>query len=376
MKAFHYFVTLVILLYGMGCATGRRAYLKGDYAKSVTQSVNRLQQNPTHKQSKDILRFAYPQLIKYNQEKINTLKRSSDALRWEKVMDLYAEMNRAYDLIQRSPAAKKIVTAQQFSSEYEEARRNAAEIQYQQAMQYMREKDRNSLKTALNRLARTLELNPSHPDAPQKKQEVINELMTYVIIRPIPMHSTMFSLSNEFFETQMTEHFKNYSANEFIRFASAREGAKDGDHYIIMTFDDFQVGQTLIESKEEERRKDKVVIGKNVVNKDSIVNVYGTVTAKVKLFRKTISSGGLLDVKIYDANTNQLLSQNKFPGTFVWEDRWGMYMGDERALTEDDKKYMNKPEVMPPPPQQLFIEFTKPIFQQVTGYINGFYSRY
>lgn len=376
MKKLHYLLTILVLLYAMGCATGRKAYLKGDYAKSVTQAVNRLQQNPTHKQSRDILHFAYPNLVKYNQDKINTLKRSSDAMRWEKVMDLYGELNRTYDLIQRCPAAKKTVTPQQFTAEFEESKSYAAEVRFQQGVQYMNQKDRNSLKSAYAQFQRALELKPSHPDAPQKLQDARNALMTRVIIRPIPMHSAIFSLSNDFFESQMMEYFRNYSANEFVRFESGRNNTQDGDHYIIMTFDDFQVGQTFVESKEEERRKDKVVIGKNVINKDSIVNVYGTVTAKVKLFRKTISSGGLLDVKIYDANTDALIAQKKFPGTFVWEDRWGMFMGDERALNDDDRKYMNKPEVMPPPPQQLFIEFTKPIFNQVTSFVDGFYRGY
>ena len=376
MKKIHYLFCLVVLLYATSCATGRKAYLKGDYAKSVTQAVSRLQQNPTHKQSRDILHFAYPQLLKYNQDKINTLKRGSDALRWDKAMDLYAELNRAYDLIQRCPAARKAVTPQNFATEHEEARRNAAEVHFQQGVSLMGQSNRNSLKSAYNQFNRAIELRPEHPDAARKKQEVRDALMTAVIVRPIPMHSAMFSLSNDFFESQLNEYFRNYSANEFVRFYSGRETSNNADHYIIMTFDDFQVGQTFVESKEEERRKDNVVIGKNAIKKDSVVNVYGTVTAKVKLFRKAITSGGLLDIKIIDAQTNAIIAQKKFPGSFVWEDRWGMFAGDERALTDDDRKYMNKPEVMPPPPQQLFIEFTKPIFNQVTGFVDGFYKSY
>jgi len=33
-------------------------------------------------------------------------------------------------------------------------------------------------------------------------------------------------------------------------------------------------------------------------------------------------------------------------------------------------------EAYPPMPQQLFIEFTKPIFGQLTGKVSNFYNRY
>lgn len=368
-------LALITILFGVGCASGRKAYLKGDYYKSVQQAVARLQQKPTHKESKDILYFAYPELLKYNGEKINTLKKSGDALRWEKVMDLYSEMNQASDLIQRCPAAKKIIDAKSFNAEYDEARRNAAEIHYAQALQYISLKDRNSLKSAYSQLKRTLDLNPNHSDAPTKLRSVKNDLTLKVVIQPIPMHSALFSLSNEFFETQLVDYFRKH-AGEFVEFYTASDRIDDADQYLVMRFDDFNVGQTYVKEKSEERKRDNVVIGKNAITKDSSVNVYGTVTAKVRLFQKSISSGGLLDVKMIDANSNSILSQQKFPGTFVWEDRWGMFMGDERALTDEDRSYMNHGESPNPAPQQLFIEFTKPIFQQTTRFVDGFYKSF
>lgn len=366
-------LTAILLVAAVGCASGRRAYTKGDYLKSVQQAVSRLQQNPSHKQSKDILYFAYPELLKYYGDRINTLKTGSDALRWDKVMDMYGELNGVYDQILRCPAAKKIVEPKSFQKEYSEARRNAADAHYASALQYMNLKDRNSLKTAYGKLGRVLELNPQHPDAAAKRGQLKEDLTIHVFVQPIPMHSQMFSLSNEFFENQLFDYFRRNSG-EFVEFHAADYRGAEPDQFLVMRFDDFNVGQTLVQEKNEER-KAQVVISKTKI-KDSVVNVYGEVTAKVKLVRKTISSGGLLDVKVVDAQSNAVLSQQKFPGTFVWEDRFGMFVGDERALTDEDKSYTRNRESPNPPPQQLFVEFTKPIFQQVTGFIGNYYRNF
>ena len=366
---------MLIAIVAAGCATGRKAYLKGDYLKSVTQSLNRLQQKPTDKTSKDILHFAYPELLKYEQTKINTFKTSSDPNRWEKVMESYTTLNGVYDHVQRTPAARKLVDAKSFSKEYEESRRNAAEMSYQEGLKDKDSPNRDLLKRAYKQFQHTLQLRPDHPDAAKQRDLVHEKLMIYVVVQPIPMHSAALSLSNSFFEQQMMEYFRKYAGNEFVRFYSASEKPEYADHYLVMRFDDFAVGQTIVYEKEAERTA-QVVVGKTQVTKDSAANVYGTVKANVRLFDKKLSSGGLLDVKIVDAGNNAIVSQKKFSGTFVWEDHWGSFVGDERALTKEDKPYMNHRETMPPPPQQLFIEFTKPIYGQTTSFVDGFYKSF
>ena len=64
------------------------------------------------------------------------------------------------------------------------------------------------------------------------------------------------------------------------------------------------------------------------------------------------------------------------PGTFVWQDAWATYKGDERALTKENKKMVNRRQLPEPGPQFLFVEFTKPIYNQLTAKIERFYKNY
>jgi hypothetical protein len=60
----------------------------------------------------------------------------------------------------------------------------------------------------------------------------------------------------------------------------------------------------------------------------------------------------------------------------VWQSEWGTFKGDERALTKKQLDICKLREVPPPPPQDLFIEFCKPIYAQVTGNLERFYRSY
>jgi hypothetical protein len=63
-------------------------------------------------------------------------------------------------------------------------------------------------------------------------------------------------------------------------------------------------------------------------------------------------------------------------GEFVWYTEWGYFNGDERALDEYFLEVVKLKEAYPPPPQDLFVAFTQPIFGQVTSKIRDFYRGY
>jgi hypothetical protein len=128
-----------------------------------------------------------------------------------------------------------------------------------------------------------------------------------------------------------------------------------------------------VKERIEDIKKDSIKTG---VTRDSTKRpVYTTATGKLTTFEKTIISSGILDFQIREMN-GKIITHEKMPGTFVWTDIWGSYRGDERALTDNDKILLNRRETYPPAPQDLFLEFTKPIFDQVTYKVRNFYSRY
>ena len=104
--------------------------------------------------------------------------------------------------------------------------------------------------------------------------------------------------------------------------------------------------------------------------------VYGTVKATLYHYTKTTTSKGIVSFRILDAKTGALLSAEKMPGEFVWKSEWATFNGDERALSAEQLKLSKQKELPAPASQDLFIEFTRPIYDQITTKIKDFYKGY
>ena len=375
---------LLLLLLLPACRATKRAYERGDYEVAVFNSIERLRRSPQNKKARETLRQAYPDMVATLQGDIDAAKMSPDPLRWERAIQHYEVLNRAYDEIMRAPAARQVVrNPQNFQTPYNEALLKAAEVRYAlgtEALAAGRAGDRERAKEAFAHFERALEWRPGFRDSEARREEARLYATLIVEIEPIPMHSRSLALSNAFFENQLTEYIATAPFSPFVRFVTLTETqalGREPDHILQMSFDDFVVGQSYVKETVLQRRRDSVVVGTHRVRDDSTVNVYGTVEAEMHRFRKEISSGGLLDLRILDARTGTVLSQRKFPGTFIWEDRWGYFQGDKRALDDEDQAFLRKTRESPnPPPQDLFIEFTKPIFSQVTQFVGAYYRNY
>ena len=363
------------------CKSGKTAFNKGDYEQAVYNAIKRLRKSPNNKKAIEAIQAAYPAMQNYYVEQIGVAKRSNDPLRWERVFDYYKELNQVYNEIQRSPGARRVLTGvQNYSSESEEARLKAAEARYALGELELAKDFREAAKAAYVHFERSLELVPNYKDAEDKLFQAQDMATIVVQIKPIPIHSRTLELSNEFFENQITEFVRSNTWSPFIRFMSGRDQNsryREPDHRLIMKFDDFVIGQAYLKEKEAERSRDSAIVETVKITEDSTAKRYFQAKATVYQFTKEIISTGLLDMKIVDTRSGAILSQRKFPGTFVWYDYWGYFNGDERALNEDDKKFIKKKrEIPPPPPQDLFIEFTRPIFNQLTDYVTDYYRNF
>lgn len=375
-----------LLLLG-ACNSGKKALQKGDYEEAVRTAVNRLRQSPNNKKARQVLNDAYDALVDYNLDRIRNLAFSSDPYRWDETVDLYAQLNDIYDEIKRSPAASDVIRSPRlFQREYEEALGKAAAARYALGAEVLpaaRAGNREAAKAAFNHFIAADHYQPGYRDAAALAEEARSLAMVRVQIEPIPMPARTLDISNEFFYNKIVEYVRNNTFSPFVEFYTAAEAESarlEPDQRVMLAFDEFVIGQAYIRETVEERSRDSVVVGQvDLVESGEKVkkDVYGTVKAEVHIFRKEINSNGVLDCQVVDMRAGAVLSQQKFPGSFSWFDFWGFYNGDERALTREDKdRLRNQREVMPPPPQDLFVSFTQPIFRDVTGFLKQFYEGY
>ncbi|QCK13498.1 hypothetical protein [Mangrovivirga cuniculi] len=370
------FFSIIALTIFQSCSSGKKQFEQGNYEEAVFLAVNRLRDKPDNKKATQTLRKAYPLAVNLHLRKINQYKSSTDRFKYDRIAQSYKLLNNMNNEVERCPACMNLVETRGFLNEYNEAARLAAEERYQAGVEFLSNGDRRSAIEAVNHFRRADQFVSNYKDVNDKIEEARWAATLKVLVEQIPVHSQTFGLSNQFFQNQINEYLAHQNSNEFVRFFTVDEAEKmqleEFDHYIRMQFDDFQVGNTHLRENSEVITRDSVKVG-DVEVEGVKKPVYGTVKAKLTVFTKSVMSRGLLDVQIWDARSNRILRQEKLPGQFEWVTQWGNFNGDERALTKEQIAITKMREVPPPPPQDLFIEFCKPIYGQVTNLVSGYY---
>ena len=377
MKVSH-FTVLVIALIAYGCSSGKAALTRGDYYEAVNSSLERLQQNSNNTKALETFQEAYPRFLTYLNNKVNNITPSSEIFKWETLHDLYMSGNKLYNKIQKTPAALDLVSNPvYYSSELEKAKIKSAEVRYQLGSDLLSKtskKDRQAALEAYKHFERAEFFYPQFRDVEAKKLEALERSILIINIAPLVPPVGSLELDVIFFYNQVVEYLKDEVESEFIKF---EPNYPDADHTLSLRFEEMVIGATNFSQKEVERIRDSVIVGTVEVQEEGNTvekEVFGKVKATVKRFEKSVFSEAVLEVLVIDNYSSTTLSQKRFPGSFMWVDYWGYFSGDERALTEEDKKRIMKDYELPnPKSQDFFIEATKPIFYDFSYFIRSFF---
>ena len=358
-----------------GCATGEKAYTRGDYVLAVVQATKRLRSDSDNEKAIATLRQAYPAAQNLHLENIERARRSSARFKWETLVTEYGELNELAEAIRRTPAAQPIVPNPLFQDEQlEDARSNAAKARFAAGQTALGRGDRASGREAFDHFTKVLLYNPAFPDGRQKLAEARELATLNVVIQPIACSNRGIDL--KFVENNLKQFLNEYRPGDFIRFHTSADAAGIGitNHVVEIKFDSFAVAGSKIEEKTQQVKQDNIVIGKTAG--DPPQDVIGTVKATVITYKRTVTSSARLDFKITDVSRSRVLNHKKFPGKHQWQHEWGTFRGDERALPANLKKIANQSNVPPPGSQELFTGFADPIFDQACNELKRYYTQF
>ncbi len=372
------FISLFLLsavLMATSC-TGRKKLEKGNYDEAVLKSIKRLRSNPDNNRAQDILEASYSYSKSDHLRQVNQILASQKQFRWDDVVWHYERLNYLNTEINKCPACLEVVPDPvYFTSELDSARYRASREHFEYGQVLMQRKDVLTSREAFRHFVKARDYTPQYNKINDWVAAALDAGTINVVIEEIPIHSRSLQLSNEFFQNQVRQYAQglNYTFVQFFSPIEAESSNLRVDQVIVFRFDDFIVGQTYLKEVVEKIQKDSVKVGDIKMEDGTSMPVYGTVQAELHRFSKSVTSTGLLDFKIVDAVSGATMLQNKFPGTYVWNTEWGFYNGDKDALEDSHLDLVRRKEAFPPAPQELFIAFTQPIFNQMTGQIQSFY---
>lgn len=375
-----YLLVCTVITVLSACSSGKKAYERGDYYSAVMKAITRLRQNPDHSKSATTLSDAYPLAVEYFESQANNAIASNSAFKWKNAIQSYNSMNQLYEQIRQCPGCLRVVSnPKNYYNEIGPLKEKAAEESYNAGITALMKGTRNDAKQAYYNFADAQSFVPGYKDVIEYLDKAKWEATLKVIVEQIPVPSR-YDLSGGFFQDKVEEFLHaNYDEMSFIKFytpvEAQSEQLQEADQLLRIQFDDFSVGNTNVKEKEETLTKDSVKVGE-IKMEGKLVPVYNTVKAKLTVTRKEVLSNGLLSMIVVDARTNGILTHKKFSGEFLWVNSWARFNGDERALSDQQLALCKQKEVQPPGAQDLFLEFTKPIYNQLIPSLKGFYQNY
>ncbi len=369
-------ICCAVVAFLFSCRSGEKLYNKGRYDEAVATFVKKLQRRPNDSQARQLLPAAYQHSMKVHEDRVSQLLVSNNQLKWESIRAEYRSMQRLYDIIQSSPAAMQVVKPKDYSSAITGAQENAAEARYERGNILLDRGDKASARQAYDEFAAALKLVNNYKDAKALMDEAYQMGVVNVVISQLEVRSPYFQFTADQFRDYLVRNIQQQQINRFVQFFDerfARENKVPADQYLELRFYDFIVGQTYVDRTQRDVSRE-IEDGTRKDSTGKEIKKYITVKATLFLTKQTVVSKGILDYRILNTANGQTIRQNRIPGSYTWVNEFGTYRGDSRALSDQDKSLMGGREMAPPPPDQLFLEFTKPIYTDLDRELRSFYS--
>lgn len=360
------------------CKTAEKLYQRGQYDEAVELAAKKLQKKPGDAKLIDVVQNAYRFAVNDHESRIRNYSNSNSELRWENIYREYLDLQRLYESIRRSPSIYDLVQPTDYSSYISTYKEEAGNVRYERGLELMDQNTKRSNREAYYEFQKALALKPGDLSIKQKIEESYENAVTNVVIMPLTRFGYQYSAYNfdyNNFNYDLLRYLDN-NKGSFLRYYSpsvAGSQAVRTDNTVEMRFSDVNIGR--YRDQRSVREVSKQIVGKEIViKKDSVVKEYITVKAKITTLTRTIQADGLLQATVRDFN-NRWLWSDTYRGDYSWSYTFATFTGDERALSDEDKKIINQREQWPPSNDEIIRIIMEEIRRKTECGINDYFNR-
>lgn len=370
-----------ICLIGFSCKTASKLYEKGNYDEAVELAAKKLQKDPDDPKLLNIIQNSYQYAVNDHENRIAATAAGNNELKWESMYYEYASLQKMYEAIYKVPAVFDIVKPANYSSYLITYSEKAADVRYDRGISFMQRYDKQSYRNAYREFQAALNFKPGDRDALQKMDEAYDYAVTNVVILPMQQQGgyvySSYTVGGNNFDDQMIRSLQYNSGNEFVKFYSAWDARSKNirvDQQVDMRLATMDIGR-YHDYRTTRKVSKEIVVKETVYKPDSIVKEYAKVYADITTTRRTMSSTALLQVSVRDANGGWLWNDN-FNSNHNWSTEFATYTGDARALSETDKKLINRREEYGPSEQEIIRCMLEEISNNALYRIKNYFNRY
>jgi len=378
MKPNFYSFIFLCTIFLFSCKSAEKLYNKGRYDEAVMLAAKKLQKKPGNAELLNVLQDAYRFAVNGHESNIRNLANSNSDLRWEHIYSEYQQLQALYEAIRRSPSVYDIVQPTDYSSYLATYKEEAGNARYERGLELMDQDNKQSYRQAYSEFQKALALKPGDLSIKQKMQESYENAVTNVVIQPLNRFGyqyTNYDFDYRNFNYEILRYLNN-NKGQFVRYYSpseARSGHLKTDNSVEMRFSDVNIGR--YRDQRSTREVSKQVVSKEIIiSKDSVVREYTTVKAKIITTIRTINADGLLQATVRDYYDRRIWNDT-YRGEYSWTYSFATYTGDERALSDEDKKLINQREQWPPSNDEIIRIIMEEIQRKAQCGISDYFNR-
>lgn len=360
------------------CKSASKLYQQGRYDEAVQLAAKKLGKKPNDAAQLDILQNAYRFAVQDHESRIRNYSNSTSNLRFENIYQEYQSLQYLYDAIRRSPSVYEIVQPTDYSSYITTYQEEASNARYDRGLELMNQGSKAGYREAYYEFEKALALKSGDIAIRQKMDEAYANAVTNVVVQPLTRFGYQYSNYNfdyNNFNYEVLRHLNDNRRSSFVRFYSANEARNNirTDQQVEMKFSDVNIGRYRDEKTVREVSK-QVVAKETVIKPDSIIREYITVKARITTTTRRLPADGLLQATIRDAN-NRWIWSDTYRGEYNWISTFSTYTGDERALSDEDRKLLNQREQWPPSDDEIIRIIMQEIQNKAQCGVVDFYNR-
>lgn len=353
---------LAAMLFAVSCNSSKKMLERGQYDRAIERSAEKLQKKPDKHKELEVLKEAYELANMFDRERIEFLELEGLDDNWIEIFELYEQLDRRQNRVKRLPSQiRNQFTFYNYSEEIIESKAAAAEVSYKRGMDCMNSGGKAGYRNAWEEFERAAEIFPGFKDAEEN----------LILAHNNGRNNALFIAENnsgimvpEFFSTELSKITLKELNTHWLNFDTFENEHTIYDYLLVMNIREISFSPEMVErnvireSKSVEDGMTYEYDGDGNVKKDSLGNdirvpdfkeVSAEVTETVQ--RKTAFLGGSID--IYETNGDQLIYTENLSVEALFENHYGSFSGDRRALSEESNEMVGGQELPFPSNEQM-----------------------
>jgi hypothetical protein len=237
---------LFFLIVAAGCSPTAKLVKQHDFATLVDGTIEKLAINPEDRKAQQKLQNVYREALNYFQQELSRTRQNSDSISWTEVAELMDDANSLAGKIKTSSAALRLIpNPKVFSSEFDEARKNAIEELTVKGKLLLNAGGKQNARDAYFLFVKASALVPDSEDISQLMNDARRAATYYVVVNPILLSFNTLKVATQkidkefFYWTQ-----RDVSSRPFVRYYTADEANNNGiepDFVVQISILDYRV---------------------------------------------------------------------------------------------------------------------------------------